>query len=239
MSSVLGPVHETMYEKIKCQDRLTAILLTDQPELAAQLDRAMPPVVQGEIAELIDSPNIHGWLAARIDVVEARLAFALAHARSPHTKLYDYGRQLGEGKHFSDYKHLFLGVYAIILDGMPCDGAISAVMDGEGRLVIRTDHDLHAPFEANPLATDPSLSLSKTCDGHGDHDHEGHDHDHHHQMTVAADTIFDEHLTDSDGYAKASRYHKARLHLLRGYLHDSGAEVEMINAHDYRITMTR
>lgn len=224
MSTQLGPVHTRMYDKIKKQDEITAYLLNDQPEVLHRLDDALPPVSRKNIEEVIDNPNIHGWLQSQIDIVEARLSYALHNAQNTMDKMYEFGKRLQSKQEYESIDQLFQDIYDITLDGMPCDHALSPKQNDEGHLYLMTNVDTHETFAKHPLHTDPSLSLSKTCEG-------DHDHDHHDTMDVQKITE----KIKPEANPNASLYYQGRFQLLRGFLEDTKYRVDMISPTDFKI----
>lgn len=97
MSAFLGPIHTWLFRKIKFQDELTNTILEieAQEELVKRIDKAYVSLEQGELADIVDSANIHGWLQERISIVENRLAFVVTDI-----------------------------LQNILLNGMPCDRGI-------------------------------------------------------------------------------------------------------------------
>ncbi|MDO5716296.1 MAG: hypothetical protein Q4Q17_00710 [Tissierellia bacterium] len=225
MSHTLGPIHYLMYDKIQFQDRITEYLLGDNPAFH-RLNEVMPPVSREDLATLIDTPNIHGWLSARIDVVESRLSYALHATENAEEKLYAFGKKMGKGYSYDSPDDVFEAIHGILLDGMPCDGALEAQGDEEGNLYLIEVEDVHAPYEKNPLATDPSLSLTKTCHG-------GHDHDHHEAFDVQREANL--RVKEEGDATPKSVFYTCRLALLRGFMEPAGYGVEMISGTDYKV----
>lgn len=228
MSRELGPIHYMMYDKIKFQDKITAELLKDQKELFEELSKKMPPVSEEPLHDLIDTPNIHGWLASRIDIVEARLSFALHAAKDPEKTMEEIGRREAEGAHAETAEDLFPLINRVLLDGMPCDAALLAETNTDGDLLLIQEVDTHADFETNPLLTDPALSLKKTCAG-------GHDHDRHETFEVHEGERHGGGALGEEKAGEASLYHRCRLALLRGLVRPLGFDAELVGRANYRI----
>ena len=216
MSKNLGPIHYMMYDKIKFQDDITAYLLGDKIEEAEIIEK---PVARGSLDSLIDQDNIHGWLDSKIDIVEKRLAYALAHADSAKKKMYDFGKEQAEGKDFSNFNTIFNDLNMYLLDGMPCDRGLSAQVDEAGDLYLITNANMHEKYE--DMDINPEESRDNTCAG-------GHDHDHHDSFEVKSDSKLD--LS-----GKKSSYHDYRYEFLKGYFENSPYDVEMINGVNFRI----
>lgn len=224
MSEHLGPIHYLMYERIKYQDILTGKLLEDQPKVLSRLNHIMPPVPRKSLETLIDQPNLHGWLSARIDMVETRYAYALRHAENAMEKLREAGRE--KGTEAGDFETLHKDLMPYLLDGMPCDGALLAQYDkGEDALYLTEEKDTHAAYAEKLLDFDPMDSLSKTCDGN-------HDHDDHHNFHLK----MPEKVILAHGGGKADLYHLARLAWLEGFLEKTPFKAELIGGKSFRVS---
>jgi len=126
MSKTLGPIHYNMYEKIKFQDVITSFLMDGQTEI---IDKKIPPVSNEPLEKIIDQDNIHGYLASKIDIVENRLSMALNLSENPEKKLYNLGQKMSDNKNFNSYEEVFSDLNMYLLDGMPCDNGLSAMME--------------------------------------------------------------------------------------------------------------
>ena len=213
MSKTLGPIHYLMYEKIKFQDKITDFLL-DGDFSQIQYE----PVSTKPLEEILDQENIHGYLQEKIDIVESRLAKALSLCKNPSEKLFKLGQKCGKGKDFSNFEEIFTDINTYLLDGMPCDQGLSAVLDGDSLYLI-TNTNLHKKYQD---AIDLENSRNASCEG-------GHSHDHHESFEVGSGVV-------NDLKSEESTYHKYRLDFLRGYFSESPYEVELVNGINYKIT---
>ncbi|WP_311481390.1 hypothetical protein [uncultured Anaerococcus sp.] len=213
MSKTLGPIHYLMYEKIKFQDKITDYLLDgDFSQIKYE------PVSTKPLEEILDQENIHGYLQEKIDIVESRLAQALSLCKNPGDKLFKLGQECGKGKDFSSFDQIFTDLNYYLLDGMPCDQGLSAVLDG-GSLYLITNNNLHKKYQD---AIDLENSRNASCEG-------GHSHDHHESFEI-------ENAKLDDLKGEESSYHKYRLDFLKGYFSESPYEVELVNGINYKIT---
>lgn len=213
MSKTLGPIHYLMYEKIKFQDKITDFLMDgDFSQIKYK------PVSKRPLDEILDQENIHGFLQEKIDIVESRLAQALNLCENPSEKLYKLGQECGKRKDFSSFEEIFTDLNTYLLDGMPCDQGLSAVLDGE-ILYLITNNNLHKKYE-DEINLENSRNAS--CQG-------GHDHDHHESFELGNGEI-------SELKTEESTYHKYRLDFLRGYFSQSPYEVDLVNGINYKIT---
>lgn len=212
MSKTLGPIHYMMYEKIKFQDKITDYLMDGHIQ-----DIKPDPVSTKPLEEILDQENIHGYLQEKIDIVETRLAKALNLAKDPDEKLYKLGQECGKDKDFSSFEQLFRDLNTYLLDGMPCDQGLSAMVD-EDSLYLITNNNLHSKYDEE---IDLEKSKEATCEG-------GHGHDHHESFEIQEGNL--------DLKEEQSTYHTHRLAFLKGYFRDSPYDVELINGINYKIS---
>lgn len=226
MSLVLGPIHYLMYQKMNYQEALTSAILSDYPELEAKITKEQPPIEQGDLVDLIDQTNIHGWLSSRIDMVESRLAAALKYAPNALETVFEMGIKAGESADFSTLETIFNQLNPFLLDGMPCDRGLSAnVVEGESALYLVQGADVHPCFFLEqPLNISPEDSLTKTCAG-------GHDHDHHESFDIHQS------LPPSANDLEATPFARFRYAFLSGYFKNSPYQVEFINEKDFKISL--
>lgn len=216
MSKNLGPIHYMMYEKIKFQDKITDFLMDGKTE---EIDKIYKPVETRDLADLIDQDNIHGWLSSRIDVVENRLAQAMALARNPKEKMYELGKIEGDVERLTSLEEVFDRLNLRLLDGMPCDRGLSAGLDEEGNLLLVTNDNLHAKYQKSRI--NPEDSLSNTCEGN-------HSHDHHESFELGK-------VREDELKGEASTYHALRYEFIKGFLENSPYEVDLVNGINYKI----
>ncbi|WP_297689344.1 hypothetical protein [uncultured Anaerococcus sp.] len=212
MSKTLGPIHYMMYEKIKFQDKITDYLMDGHIQ-----DIKPDPVSTKPLEEILDQENIHGYLQEKIDIVETRLAKALKLAKDPDEKLYKLGQECGKDKDFSSFEQVFRDLNTYLLDGMPCDQGLSAMVD-EDSLYLITNNNLHSKYDEE---IDLEKSKEATCEG-------GHGHDHHESFEIQEGNL--------DLKEEQSTYHTHRLAFLKGYFSDSPYEVELVNGINYKIS---
>ncbi|MDO5046931.1 MAG: hypothetical protein Q4D88_00130 [Anaerococcus sp.] len=213
MSEKLGPIHYQMYEKIKFQDDISKFLMDDN---TSEIDKDLEPVSRKDLAEIIDQDNVHGYLASKIDVVENRLAKAIKLSSDPKKKMYELG--VSKAEDFSSYQDLFNKLNSYLLDGMPCDNALSAGIDPEGNLLLITNDNLHSKYQKAYVNPDDSLNAS--CGG-GDHDH-------HHSFDLKE--LDGENLKEEN-----STYHDYRYEFIKGFLSKSSYGVDLVNGINYKI----
>ncbi|MFO3668005.1 hypothetical protein [Anaerococcus kampingiae] len=212
MSKTLGPIHYMMYEKIKFQDKITEYLMDGHIQ-----DIKPDPVSTKPLEEILDQENIHGYLQEKIDIVETRLDKAIKLTKDPDEKLYKLGQECGKDKDFSSFEQVFKALNTYLLDGMPCDQGLAAMVDGESLYLI-TNNNLHSKYDEE---IDMEKSKEATCE-------EGHGHDHHESFQIQEGNL---NLKEEQ-----STYHTHRLAFLEGYFSDSPYEVSLVNGINYKIS---
>lgn len=173
MSAFLGPIHGWLYGKILYQEEVTMKLLEMSEKnnwcvgLRDALKEACAEPVIGELEDVIDSSNIHGWLLGQINIVEARYAFVvheLLRDNAPLMGTLEVAMaEIGRAKFNAEYMDLeciAIGnvLQAILLDGMPCDGGVSYQIQEEDHILWDVNMAVHAPYWAE-LDENPEVFL--------------------------------------------------------------------------------
>ncbi|MBL7575345.1 hypothetical protein SAMN00017477_0848 [Peptoniphilus asaccharolyticus DSM 20463] len=148
MSAFLGFIHHLMWQKINFTNSLAEEVIKDfeNVESAREEIDALGTLETGELSEIIDTFNIHGWLADRVELVEERLAKAVEmylkdkDIESLKVKFFEKGKS-------ENFKGSKSEAYALVsskfLDGMPCDGSITVLSD-EDDVEFVVYKDVHA-----------------------------------------------------------------------------------------------
>ena len=137
MSAFLGKIHHLLYNKILLQEALykQSLVLAkenklDLSEVVSQAEEKFGPPIEGNLEDIIDHSNIHGYLQKCIEGVEARQGHVVLKAidlgldMNILLDLYEeVGIHYGKINANLDAKpyDLFIGIYNHLLDGMPCD----------------------------------------------------------------------------------------------------------------------
>lgn len=159
MSAFLGPIHTWLFNKIKIQDELTQLIVTQMnagegnEDFLQQMDKRYGTLETGELAEIIDESNIHGWLQERVSLVENRLAYAVTMLIEENIsnieKIYDIAYKFGM-KHVVESsaapKDAFEYLENILLNGMPCDRVNEISVDEADRIVWIQRTDIHKSY---------------------------------------------------------------------------------------------
>lgn len=153
MSAFLGPIHLWLYKKIKFQDELTSVILKDE---ARSVDQIYPTLEKGELSEIIDETNIHGWLQERISLVENRLAFTVTNILEKNPEkletiiniAYNFGKENSlEGE--VSIKEVYEFLENLLLNGMPCDRVNSIDEENDNEILWHQNIDIHEQYWAS------------------------------------------------------------------------------------------
>ena len=159
MSGFLGPIHIWLYNKIKFQDGLTKtfIAFADEKDYEVEslknIDKLCGSLQEGELAELIDGSNIHGWLQERLALVETRLAYAVGEILKGGRERIDelckaafkYAQKSAANKKITPaggYEYLD----NILLNGMPCDRVNIVTSQDDTSISWEQYEDIHRPY---------------------------------------------------------------------------------------------
>lgn len=183
MSLFLGYIHHLMFSKIKFLDSLVAELAAREPSIKSKVDE-IGIIEDGELQDIIDESNIHGWLDERVNLVEKRFAVAVSEfLKSGHSEdeILEILRDRAKSENFSgNASAAYQKMTSLFLDGMPCDGGIGLVENEDDKVVFQISSDLHKAiwdeYEGADLywrlrdefvdaMISPDLSLKKIGDG--------------------------------------------------------------------------
>ena len=159
MSSFLGPIHNWLFNKIKFQDELVQYIVgfiykkDSQIPLLAQMDQRYGVLETGELADIIDESNIHGWLQERITIVENRLAFLITMTTDEHPEIimdindavYEFGKNHAVENGIS-VKEAYGYLDNLLLNGMPCDSVNEITNEDENSIAWVQTVDIHASY---------------------------------------------------------------------------------------------
>ena len=159
MSAFLGSIHYQMYQKIEFQNELVKKL--SEMIMEKGYDKDIPLCMKencgtledGNLEEIIDKNNIHGWIQEKIAVVESSLAFLVTFLidKNPEAlkDIKEAAYHFGESRKMSGrqsvseaYKYLD----SLFLNGMPCDKVLSFVSQDEHLFVWRQEMDIHSVY---------------------------------------------------------------------------------------------
>lgn len=161
MSQFLGPIHMWMYEKIKRQETITEAICSwaEQygwtKELNTMLDDTCGAMVKGDLEQIIDVMNIHGWLKHQVDTVESRFAVAVHMIVKENKEFLSSLKEIcyADGKEAGSHSAsdsscdvLFEAIGNYLLDGMPCDGGVMTQTEELDEIMWSVDKNVHAPY---------------------------------------------------------------------------------------------
>ncbi len=158
MSAFLGPIHIWLYNKIKFQDAMADVILDVAKdkgfgELREKTDSRYGNLPEGNLEDLVDTGNIHGWLQERVSLVENRLAYAVTELleKVPDSlplmeeAICQFGKT-NPVESGSTAKAAFDYLDSKLLNGMPCDHVNELVENSEDKLVWRQAQDIHGAY---------------------------------------------------------------------------------------------
>lgn len=159
MSAFLGPIHHWLYHKIQFQEELIQHILSHVRTKSYaipgidEMDEKYGVLESGELADMIDGNNIHGWLQERISMVENRLAYLVTMITDRHPErifdvreaAYVFGKQHAAEEGIT-LKEAYNFLDQLILNGMPCDRINSIKEEDEQHIVWTQTSNIHAPY---------------------------------------------------------------------------------------------
>ena len=153
MSAFLGPIHNWLYNKIKIQNEFTKELLNN---FNIDISLEYEDLLDGELSEIIDETNIHGWLQTQVSLVENRLSFAvkkiLETDENSLENILSIANKYGEGLVLENAENphsLFNSIDNLLLSGMPCDRVNSIISNDEEKLSYVITTDIHGKYWEN------------------------------------------------------------------------------------------
>lgn len=154
MSKMLAPIHEGLYKKIILFENIERLIIEKTDRLEGHkilVDRFGDFVPVGDLGEIIDHNNIHGWLQNVINVAEKRqasLVYALMNADSQLLEkvkdaYYEVGLETGQYFNATTAIEAFNGLNTVLLDGMPCDRVNKMIEQDDQAIKWQTQNCVH------------------------------------------------------------------------------------------------
>ena len=161
MSLFLGYIHHLMYDKILFQEELLESLLElldgdEKIEFSEELNRDFP-IERGDLKDIIDESNIHGWLDERVRRSENRLAKTVAFLLKDFDieELKNKFNELGKTYEVGETpEEAFKFITSKFLDGMPCDHSLMIIKNEENEFIFKVARDLHKGIWENYVNPD-------------------------------------------------------------------------------------
>ncbi|WP_029948787.1 hypothetical protein [Parvimonas micra] len=154
MSAFLAPIHFWMYDKILIAQELTFRLEEKflNKEESEEAESLFPGLYSGDLEEVIDQSNIHGWLHMAVSNVEIRFAYVVKKLLDKGVLLeeikkvaFEYGTTFPEHE-VSSLKDAYDLLMDTLLDGLPCDVSISVIREEEKELEFVLYNDIHKQY---------------------------------------------------------------------------------------------
>lgn len=163
MSAFLGPIHFWLFNKINIQEDLIETLLKfAEDKLGHVLNLRQESYnqygirVTGDLEDIIEGGNIHGWLQERITSAEYRLAYVVTHLINEQHITLEEAAELfkQEGKKESiklqaedlTPPELYQTIFDSLLEGMPCDRVLEVVTSNDDEVVWRMVTCIHQSY---------------------------------------------------------------------------------------------
>lgn len=161
MSAFLGPIHTWLYNKIKFQDAMVDAVLDlaeekgYKKELRSKTDSRYGVLGSGNLEDMIDTGNIHGWLQEKVSLVENRMAYVVTTLLEPDPErlsdiqaaICEFGEKNSADKEITVRK-AYEYLENTLLNGMPCDRVNELVQETEDKLVWKQTQDIHGAYWA-------------------------------------------------------------------------------------------
>lgn len=157
MSAFLGPVHTWLYGKIMFQNEIVDRIVQMAEEKGWMNENIRVErygtLEEGELANIVDESDIHGWLQEKVSLVENKLAYIVTVLTEEDAKrimnitevVYEIGTE-----HTADENVTVAEAYSyletILLNGMPCDRVNEKVTEDENYIIWQQVTDIHEGY---------------------------------------------------------------------------------------------
>ncbi|MDR3563699.1 MAG: hypothetical protein P4N59_20010 [Negativicutes bacterium] len=169
MSAFIGPIHYWLYGKIRLVSQREDAIYTNAAEMCGSTAEELrelvwqtygAPLPDGDLGELLDHDNIHGWLQRQINIAESREAAFIkelldtcggAASDLIEKTFAGHGTETGQtakaqGKYdAATAPGIYKALNDFYLNGMPCDQADSVITSQPDSLIWETGACLQAP----------------------------------------------------------------------------------------------
>jgi hypothetical protein len=160
MSAFLGKIHYWLYNKIQLHEDILDEIIRSAgqknitvEELKEEANGKFGSTERGQLEDVINHGNIHGWLQSRIQSVENRTAWIVTGLlKDQSVKLEEIsgiyresGRKAMKATGIGDYapKELYVMIFDNMLEGMPCDRVNEPAAESEDEFSWNTTRCLH------------------------------------------------------------------------------------------------
>jgi hypothetical protein len=164
MSAFLGPIHTWLFQKIWLQEELVQSILAavsreypaeldEYKKLSQTMDERFGVLEKGELADIVDPNNIHGWLQERVRLVEYRLAYVVSELVKGHPEImeaitssaFEFGKKY-RIEEANSAKDVWKAIKDRLLDGMPCDRVNEMITESEDVVSYHVVQDIHGDY---------------------------------------------------------------------------------------------
>ncbi len=155
MSAFLAPIHYNVFNKIKNQNNINEDLLNTfgNEDLKKESISKFGNLPEGELEDIIDHGNIHGWLQENFIMTEKTLSFIVTSLLESGVELNSLREFFKEkGRSFKGLKgadEIFNTFTSFYMDGMPCDRAILPLGFREEMGSWKINEDVHGRYWAD------------------------------------------------------------------------------------------
>lgn len=148
MSRFLAPIHELMYSKIKRQAKINEDLMDIffDENIKEEVYKHIGRLEEGDLADIIDHNNIHGWLQENVDLVEGSYAYIIENYDVNIDELKKWFYEEGKKEKQDSIVDLFNHYTNLFLDGMPCDRSIEVLSQSDSIITWSEDLGSHAKY---------------------------------------------------------------------------------------------
>lgn len=160
MSTILGPIHYWLYNKIERQQQLVEELFSLGKEQGVDLEAECQALYgsfdKKPLEEMIDHYNIHGWLQERVSQVEYQYAYCISKLIKIHSDIYQTLIAIHKSNGaklalmLKDENTNAIGIFKTVsdnlLDGMPCDHANRLLEQSEDELIWQRELCVHSSY---------------------------------------------------------------------------------------------
>lgn len=158
MSAFLGPIHYWLFHKIQLQndliERIELLNEITSVHLKEELDNKYGTFPEGDLKDIIDESNIHGWLQSYVSQVEYKLADCVTTLMQNDAKMlnqiksifFEKGKEISTTITTSDLPEIYKIISDSLLDGMPCDHANTIIDNQENQVIWKRNVCVHTQY---------------------------------------------------------------------------------------------
>ncbi len=163
MSLFLGKIHFWLYNKIQLEEKILEEILDfskekniDITNLIKISEEKFGKATIGNLEDLIDNSNIHGWLQSKIASVESRLAYTVTELLKNENIekndieqiFYKNGVKAFNNVNLENSKpeEIYTSIYDFVIEGMPCDRVNEVIENEKDYIKWNTAIDIHKNY---------------------------------------------------------------------------------------------